>query len=76
MHESIHEGVVTCVYVCLHVMDEGQGMGKGVGEMGRTFIARASAGQARVCAGGAGNGIRLRACATGKTCMRVGARVG
>jgi len=33
--------------VCLHVMDEGQGMGKGVGEMGRALIARASAGQAR-----------------------------
>ena len=47
MHESIHEGVVTCVYVCLHVMDQDHGMGKGVGEMGRTFIARASTGQAR-----------------------------
>jgi len=61
---------------CLHVMDEGQGMGKGVGEMGRTFITRASAGQAKVWAGGTGNDIRLCMCATGKTCMRVSARVG
>ena len=76
MHESVHEGVVTCVDVCLHVIDEGQGMGKGVGEMAWAFIARASPGQARVWAGGAGIRIRLCTCAAGKTSMRVRARVG
>jgi len=61
--------------LCLHVMDEGLGWEKASArwdDVHRKGVSGAGEG----VAGGAGNGIRLRACATGKTCMRVGARVG
>ena len=70
-----NEGVVKCVYVCLHVMDEGQGMRQ---------LWRNGAGVHRQGVSGAGKGVGGRGehthtdvhVCSRQTCMCLRARVG
>ena len=64
---TVHKGAGRRVYACLHILDKGEGMGKGVGEM--VCITRAWVGGWGQ--DGVGVRVRLCTCAAGRTFMCV-----